>query len=147
MRKENVNQIISFMNLPNKDSANLSKNNMLISFISNRSDSNNNSKNNFFFPIQNNSDIESENGKDKNIIHNDNNISNCINNINDNNNYELDLDEEKSEPPPPPITAIPPENRILEMLNEIKKRKNDDKIYDQEKVYTNDGSNSTNQGE
>ena len=150
VRKENINQIISFMNLPNKDSANLGKNNMLISFISNRSDSSNNSKNNFFFPILNNSDIESEDGKDKNIIHNDNNISNSINNINNisnNNNNELDLDEEKSEPPPPPITAIPPENMILEMLNEIKKRKDDSKIYDQEKVYTNDGSNSTNQGE
>ena len=123
---------------------------MLISFISNRSDSSNTSKNNFFFPILNNSDIESEDGKDKNIIHNDNNISNSINNINNisnNNNNELDLDEEKSEPPPPPITAIPPENMILEMLNEIKKRKDDSKIYDQEKVYTNDGSNSTNQGE
>ena len=156
MRKENINQIISFMNLPNKDSINLSKNNMLLSIISNKSDDDNCPKNNLFFPILNEIDMEKEEENDKNsfsIINNKNN--NCDNNNNDNNNNEdvlddeiLDIDEDKGRPPPPPITAVPPETRIAQMVNELRRNKsNNNEIYNKENMYTNEGSYSTDNGE
>jgi hypothetical protein len=156
MRKENINQIISFMNLPNKDSINLSKNNMLLSIISNKSDNDNCPKNNLFFPILNEIDMEKEEENDKNsfsIINNKNN--NFDNNNNDNNNNEdalddeiLDIDEDKGRPPPPPITAVPPETRIAQMMNELRTNKsNNNEIYNKENMYTNSGSSSTDNGE
>ena len=146
VRKENINQIISFMNIPNKDSSNLKQNNMILSFIKNKSENNNNiiSNNNLLFPILNDDNLseKEENNNSKNIQINKNNIE--INKILYNQNKIIENDEEKSEPPPPPITEIPPENKISEMLNEIKRNNNNGKIYDKEKSYTNDGSNVTN---
>ena len=160
VRKENINQIISFMNLPNKDSINLSKNNMLLSIISNKSDDDNCPKNNLFFPILNEIDMEKEEENDKNsfsIINNkNNNFDNYDNYDNNNNNNNedvlddeiLDIDEDKGRPPPPPITAVPPETRIAQMVNELRRNKsNNNEIYNKENMYTNDGSYSTDNGE
>ena len=132
---------------------NSNKNNILLSIISNRNENNNND--NLFFPILNDSKIEMEEVRNNNNsqINIQNNFKNNVDNKNDiNNNYDgnkdiIDFDEEKSDPPPPPITALPPDNKISEMLNEIKTNKNHAKIYDNEKTYTNDGSNITKKGE
>ena len=160
IKKENINQIISFINIPNNDPAKSNKNGILLHIINNqneRSNENNSQKNNFF-PIfndngiefieqNNNNDLQVFSYKNKNI----NNIGNNIivnkdsnKNVNENIN---DLDEEKSEPPPPPITAVPFDNKISEFLNDIKNNNNNNgKIYDKEKGYTNDGSDTTNKG-
>ncbi len=156
MRKENINQIISFMNLPNKDSINLSKNNMLLSFISNKSDSNESLKNYLIFPMLKENDKESEEDKNTDnfsILNKDSSNNNVDNKDNNNINHNedsiddgdeiLDIDEEKGRPPPPPATAIPPETIISQMLNELRRSKSNDKIYDKENMYTNDGSYST----
>ena len=152
-RKVNINQIISFINLSNNKSINSNKNNILLNLISNRNENNNND--NLFFPILNDSKIEMEEVKNNNnsLINIQNNNKNNLDNKNEiNNNYDdnkdiIDFDEEKSDPPPPPITALPPDNKISEMLNELKTNKSNAKIYDKEKTYTNDGSNITNKGE
>ena len=152
-RKVNINQIISFINLSNNKSINSNKNNILLNLINNRNENNNND--NLFFPILNDSKIEMEEVRNNNnsLINIQNNNKNNLDNKNDiNNNYDdnkdiIDFDEEKSDPPPPPITALPPDNKISEMLNEMKTNKSNAKIYDKEKTYTNDGSNITNKGE
>ena len=138
MRKENINQIIKFMNLPKSDSANLSKNNLLLSI--NKNEDLNDSNNNLLFPILNNSEYKENNSQEDNNIKNEN-----INkNNNEDNNMEID-EEEKSEPPPPAITAYPNENSISEMLEEIKHKDSDKKI-DEENMYTNAGTDLTDQG-
>ena len=138
MRKENINQIIKFMNLPKNESTNLSKNNLLLSI--NKNENLNDSSNNLFFPILNNNENKENNSQD-----NDNEKNENMNNANneDNNN---EIDEEKSEPPPPAITAFPNENNISEMLEEIKHKDSDKKI-DEENMYTNAGTDLTSQGE
>ena len=148
-RKVNINQIISFINLSTNNSIKSNKNNILLNLISNKNENNNN----LFFPILSNSKIELEEIQNNSLVNiqtnNKNNMDNknlIINNIDDNEDI-IDFDEEKSEPPPPPITALPPDNKISEMLNEIKTNKNNVNIYDKEKTYTNDGSNITNKGE
>ena len=148
VRKENINQIISFINLPSNDSFKSDKKNMILSIINNRNDRNNlnKSQNSLFFPILNdNENIELEEQENKNNNSKDNRINNVVNHNDNKEINNIDYEEEKSEPPPPPITAIPPENKISNMLNEIKK--NNGNIYDKEKEYTNDGSGMTNKGE
>ena len=138
MRKENINQIIKFMNLPKNDSANLGKNNLLLSI--NKSEDLNDSNNNLLFPILNNSEYIENNSQGNNNVKNEKiNKDN-----NEDNNIEID-EEEKSEPPPPAITAFPNENSISEMLEEIKHKDSDKKI-DEENMYTNAGTDLTNQG-
>jgi hypothetical protein len=139
MRKENINQIIKFMNLPKNDSAHLGKNNLLLSI--NKNENLNDSSNNLFFPILNNSQYQynENNSQDNNNEKNEN-----INNDNNEDN-NIEIDEEKSEPPPPAITAFPDENNISEMLEEIKHKDSDKKI-DEENMYTNAGIDLTNQG-
>ena len=138
MRKENINQIIKFMNLPKNDSANLGKNNLLLSI--NKSEDLNDSNNNLLFPILNNSEYIENNSQGNN---NDKN-ENINKDNNEDNNIEID-EEEKSEPPPPAITAFPNENSISEMLEEIKHKDSDKKI-DEENMYTNAGTDLTDQG-
>ena len=137
MRKENINQIIKFMNLPKNDSVNLGKNNLLLSI--NKNENLNNSNSSLLFPILNNSEYKENNSQDNNNIKNEN--------INKENNEDnnLEIDEEKSEPPPPAITAFPNENNISEMLEEIKHKDSDKKI-DEENMYTNAGTDLTAQG-
>ena len=136
-RKENINQIIKFMNLPKNDSANLGKNNLLLSI--NKNENLDNSNNNLIFPILNNSEYKEDNLQENNDVKNEN--------INKDNNEEnnIEIDEEKSEPPPPAITAFPNENNISEMLEEIKHKDSDKKI-DEENMYTNAGTDLTDRG-
>ena len=142
VRKENINQIIKFMNLPKNDPMNLDKNNLLISFISNRSENSNNS-NNLLFPILNNSNSEEEN-KNNSIENQNNKIEN---NEDNNEKKELDIDEEKSEPPPPAMTPFLPENKISELMKGIKyNQSNNNNLHKEDKMYTNEGTNLTHPG-
>ena len=131
IRKENINQIISFTK---NDSMNSNKNNIVLNYI-NKNKKDNNNDNNLFFPILKNLELEEENNNE-NIINN-----NDINNYEDKNDYDIE------DPPPPPVTIIPPDNKISEMLDEIKKGNNNDKFYDKDKSYTNDGSTETDKGD
>ena len=149
IRKENINRIISFINLPNNNSIKTNKKNMILSFLNSHNEINNNkSHNNLFFPILRDSDnLKLE---EQDLINNnskDNRINNNIYDINNQNKKlnDVNLEEEKSEPPPPPITAIPPENTVSYMLKEI--NKSNGHIYDKDKQFTNDGSYETNRGE
>ena len=144
VRKENINQIIKFMNLPKNDPMNLDKNNLLISFISNRSENSNNS-NNLLFPIVNNSNSNSEEENKNNSIDNQNNK--IENNEDNNEKKELDIDEEKSEPPPPAMTPFLPENKISELMKGIKyNQNNNNNLHKEDKMYTNEGTNITHTG-
>ena len=131
IRKENINQIITFTK---NDSMNSNKNNIVLNYI-NKNKKDNNNDNNLFFPILKNLELEEENNNE-NIINN-----NDINNYEDKNYYDIE------DPPPPPVTIIPPDNKISEMLDEIKKGNNNDKFYDKDKSYTNDGSTETDKGD
>ena len=147
VRKENINQIISFMTLPNKDSMNSNKNNMLLSFANNRNEKENDSDNNLFFPILKNSNIELEEEKKEDNLKNVKKIENNSINNNELENCEDKNDYDIEEPPPPPVTLIPPESKISKMIDEIKQGNSNCKFYDEDKIFTNDGTDETNKGE
>ena len=129
------------MNLPKNDPMNLDKNNLLISFISNRNENSNNS-NNLLFPILNNSNSNNEEENKNNLIENQN--KKIENNEDNNEKKELDIDEEKSEPPPPAMTPFLPENKISELMKGIKyNQSNNNNLHKEDKMYTNEGTNMT----
>lgn len=116
-KKDNFNQMIAFMKLSKNDSNN-SINNALL--------------NKSALSIDSKKCRELE---DK-LPYKDNINNHFDNNIQNNEEDKLDL-------PPPPVTAFPdPDNQISEMVNQIKSKKMESKIYNNDKIYTNDGSNT-----
>ena len=116
-KKDNFNQMIAFMKLSKNDSNN-SINNALLNKSSLSIDSK-----------------KCRELEDK-LPYKDNLNNHFDNNFQNNEEDKLDL-------PPPPVTAFPdPDNQISEMVNQIKSKKMESKIYNNDKIYTNDGSNT-----